>query len=87
MQARLRLGVPERAVKALEPDNTPQMVIQYLPGQIQLQLQLPKLSSISAVLDDFLMNLEVALKILELCNRYLKARHESDCWDQISASG
>lgn len=78
MRAKLRIQAPELAAKALEPDNPPQLSSSYRDSELELQLELPKLSSLASCLDDYLINLEVALQVLRICHRFSKSGPAQD---------
>ncbi len=61
----VELDEPLKLIKALEPDNMPNMQCSVTPGAGHFRIGSEKLSSMIAVLDDLLMNFKIAEDLME----------------------
>ncbi len=61
----MKLDDPSCLIKALEPDNMPNMQCSVTDGAGHFRIGSEKLSSMIAVLDDLLMNIKIAEDIME----------------------
>ena len=54
----------EMLAKALEPDNLPEMRLQFAKDHFSLDFHVDKIGTLLSTIDDFLMNLKIAEETL-----------------------
>ena len=54
----------EMLAKALEPDNLPEMRLQFAKDHFSLDFRVEKIGTLLSTIDDFLMNLKIAEETL-----------------------